>query len=205
MTINNSINYPVLDEDDFASDSASAIVTQQSFKAYVDAAPIGTGAFDLISTTTISGSPTEVDFTSLSTDYDIYLFYFINWNTAAGNVQLFMRTSTDNGSSFDSGATDYAHSGRDYTTGDTTPAQDTEIDILPYAPSGAINFRVVLMTPTDASYNTTVFSDGLLDDANYFLSSGRREATEDNDAVRFLIASSTMSSGTIKQYGLASS
>ena len=65
----------VLDEDDMSSDSATALATQQSIKAYVDS-NAGSG-WAYISTSTISSSVTEVQITSgLSNAYDEYLFEY---------------------------------------------------------------------------------------------------------------------------------
>lgn len=62
----------VLDEDDFASDSATAVATQQSIKAYVDNA-VGTAGWTTLGTMdTATGTPSSVTLTSLTlTDYEV--------------------------------------------------------------------------------------------------------------------------------------
>lgn len=55
----------VLDEDDFASDSDTAVATQQSIKAYVDAA-VGASGWTILGTMdTATGTPSSVTLTSL--------------------------------------------------------------------------------------------------------------------------------------------
>lgn len=93
----------VLDEDTMSSNSATALATQQSIKAYVDAAG-GGGSFDLISTSTASTS-SSIDFTGLSSTYSQYLIVFYDVIFTTDNRRMELRYSTDNGSTFISSST----------------------------------------------------------------------------------------------------
>lgn len=197
MTTNNSINFPVLDEDNLVSDSATSLATQQSLKAYADANVYGS-ALETLSTTTISGSPTSLDFTDLSTVYSMYIFYFSEWDTTSPDT-ISLRTSTDNGTSFESNATDYYHSQRSYNS-TSTPTEANEMVLMPVTPTTPSNFVIRVFNPAYASTATFVTGFGTTGDTEYFYCGGVRQAAEANDAIQFL--SSAMSGGTILMKGL---
>lgn len=61
----------------------------------------------LIQTQTVSGVA-SVNFTGLSSTYSVYILEMSNVVPATDATDLYVRTSTNNGSSYDSGASDYA-------------------------------------------------------------------------------------------------
>lgn len=93
-----------LDEDTMASDSATAVASQQSIKAYIDAQVLASGnlGYTLIETQTASASA-SLDFTTgLDSTYDQYVFKFSGLKPATDGVSFYMRVSTDGGASYDS-------------------------------------------------------------------------------------------------------
>ncbi len=60
-----------------------------------------------ISTATASASA-SIDFTGLSSTYHLYIIRFSNLAPASDQTLIYLRTSTDNGVSFDTGVSDYA-------------------------------------------------------------------------------------------------
>lgn len=70
----------------------------------------GSGGGDLLDTITISSPMSELEFTdNITAAYSVYGVRLIRiLSTAQGN-NLYMRTSANNGSSYDSGASDYAY------------------------------------------------------------------------------------------------
>ena len=103
----------VLDEDTMVSNSATAVPTQQSTKAYVDnsIAAINTSLpeWEPLGVHTISGVVSSWDY-EYNTSYDDFKFVFVNvqtsYATGTGLANLAWRVSTD-GVSYDSGASDY--------------------------------------------------------------------------------------------------
>lgn len=103
MTMNAS-GFPVLDEDDMSSDSATATATQQSIKAYVDNNAGGNSA----TLETINISSQIIELTAFNnavySRYDVFLRDIV---ADENNVSYIMRTSSNGGSSYDSGASNY--------------------------------------------------------------------------------------------------
>lgn len=91
-----------LDEDNMVSNSATAIPSQQSVKAYVDAVT-GTGSCVALNTTNISGTPATVDFTSImSATYKAYRVVLEDVCPSTNDTAILMRVSGNNGSSWSS-------------------------------------------------------------------------------------------------------
>lgn len=101
MTMN-ATGYDVLDEDNMASDSDTSLATQQSIKAYVDAAVAGSGGsgFEYVDTKTASASA-SLAFTDFAAD-SIYRLTFFNLKPTSDAVDCYVTASNDNGSSYSS-------------------------------------------------------------------------------------------------------
>jgi len=83
-----------VDEDNMSSNSATLVPTQQSVKAYVDANAGGGGAWNVISTTTVTSDVTSIDFTSIGS----YKRYVLKWDCTMNNAALIAIKIYDNGS-----------------------------------------------------------------------------------------------------------
>ncbi len=81
----------------------------------------------LLSTTVVSGTPSEIDVINLSSDYFTYKFIWYGWSPVSNNNGLAIQTSSDNGISWDSAASDYAHS-RSTPQMDTSPSDVAQGD-----------------------------------------------------------------------------
>jgi len=176
----------------------------------------GTGSLVLLATATASASA-QIDFTSnIDSTYDEYEIHLLNVLPATDNTDLWMRTSTDGGSTFDSGTSDYAWCVAAYNT---TGAVD-------FAQSGQT--RMILNTPSTNVANTSGYgacgvirliqpSAATLTRVNWVLShvgnagltevtvvngTGLRDSAADVDAVRFLFNSGNIASGEFKLYGV---
>lgn len=166
-----------------------------------------------ISTATASSS-SSIDFTGLSSTYRQYKIVIDAAVSGTDSVALWLRTSTNNGSSYDAGASDYAH-GRFVlllNTAATIQAGADEADaqivvstgmgtateegysgtITIHNPSGARNCRIDYMGVTKTSTADYYFTNG----------GGARLATADVDAIRFLCSSGNIASGTFTLYGV---
>lgn len=178
-----------------------------------------TGGFQLLTSGSVS-SAAQLDVVLTNfTGYRAILFVLTNFLPANDDVELRMRTSTDGGSSFASGASDYAWQVAINTAGVGGAFQgdgaDSFISLvgIPSAGNGVgnasaegINSEILLWKPTNTAQhgrvsfqstwgNTTTAHIGCT-------GSGVRGAAQDTDAVRFLFESGNISSGDYAVYGL---
>ena len=175
------------------------------------------GALVFIESQDASSSAT-LDFTGFdATKYDSYVFVGSNITPATGTPLFAVRTSTDGGSSYDSGASDYfyaatrldaatANGGTETIFTDNAGAEIFLFNNLSNAGDGA-SFTLNLMGPHLAK--TTFLSwDGISEEGSSFeftRGAGGRIASADVDAIRFLMSSGNIASGTITMYGLRNS
>lgn len=201
----------VLDEDDMASDSATALPTQQSVKAYVDAQ--GGAGMEFIETFDASSDAT-LDFTGFdATKYDAYVFILSNVVPATDAADLLFRTSTDGGATYDAGSNNYEYYSI-YGTFGSAPAQEasagsTSIQIAKDVGSDTnedgVSGRVTVFGPHLAKRTRVCFDTAWENNGGGFATIqglGVRNASEDVDAARFLFSSGAIESGTITLYGL---
>jgi len=172
-------------------------------------------AWEFIATADVSSAAT-VDVTQFdATKYDAYEFVIMNLIPANDNAVLYMRTSSNGGSSYDSGASDYAYgawqvSGAGGTAiGDTA---DSEIHITSLLGSDAgedgTSATVRVIGPHLAKKTQMHWSGGQFRSDGIFYSTtgaGARLSSADVDAVRFFMSSGNIESGTITMYGLRNS
>lgn len=170
----------------------------------------------LIDTQTASASA-SLNFTDLG-DYAKIHFVINDLIPATDDKVLYIRTSTDNGSSYNSGASDYAYvvEGRQGSTilGQVSSAA-THIRCQSDANAGTasgngtgeyLNGDVYLYNPTSAAYRmlsgNTCWFNSTPGNANF---TGVRKTAADIDAVQFFFASGNITSGTIYAYGIKKS
>jgi len=180
-------------------------------KSMIDA----NASYKFIATADISSDAT-ISFTGFdAAKYDYYDFVFMNVIPETDNAVLLMYTSTDGGSSYDTGASDYGwvldtayDNGTSAVTADNL---DSKMNITAGAPgvgsaagedgiSGIIRvWGPHLARDTNISWQTVFMdSNGRLATNT---GAGQRRATSDVDAVRFKCSSASIESGTITMYG----
>ena len=166
----------------------------------------GGGLIYIASSGVISGSPNEVDFTQFdASKYDAYVFMFNHVKPVTDAVFLFARTSTDGGSSYASGASDYIQYSSQASSISLT--QNTVgNNVTEYGVSG----RFEVYHP-DASAFTYTFSALVSMDtigrsnsqASNTYSGGIRQDTGAVNAIRFYWSSGSFANtGEIKMYGI---
>jgi len=180
------------------------------------------GALTFISSTDISAAATY-DFTGFTAaSYDSYVLNVMNLIPATDDVSLELLTSSNGGSSFDTGASDYswgAISSNDTTN--TTDASDDSIRIngstahALYRFGSAANedggsFALHIMAPhltkrTTFHWIGTYFSAYTASELQMFSGGGARLSSADVDGIRLVFSSGNIESGTITAYGLANS
>lgn len=154
------------------------------------------------------------NFTSLITsDYDVYAFVFALDPTATST--LYVRTSTDNGSTWDSGASDYRYAVRGaddngtLTTRNSVATTEIHLTAQNSVPSGGndITGILYLYRPLDASYVTRcTFQLAYINASSYYEYAngfGQRHSIGDVDAFQFGVTSGNFA-GTITMYGISS-
>ena len=176
------------------------------------------GSWIKISATTASASAT-VSFTGLSSTYAAYVVVLTHVLPATVSQELRMRTSTDNGANYDSGASDYmwkntviwsTGAGSYANYGATTAAymgftsnsagyQVSNVasrgwsgTINIFSPSSALNCKVTYKGTYYSVSGVHAFVDG----------HGERLTAADVDAIQFSFASGNIASGTFTLYGL---
>lgn len=203
----------VLDEDAMGSDSATALATQQSIKAYVDAAIASAGAQTLIETQTPSGA-SNVTFTDLSSTYIKYIVEITDCKLGTDARHFHMRTSANNGSSYDSGASDYYTYMQFGVTGSIGLASVIRLtgasgsDKPGNATNEWINITVEIINPAGTNYTNAKWAGSYVDSGAQFFNvagAGERRSAAAVDAIEFLGESSATITGTFKLYGIKAS
>lgn len=174
---------------------------------------------NLIMTRRASAS-SSLDFTSIITSqYNEYMFVLEDMVPGTDDTRLFIRTSTDNGATFDSG-TDYAVVNKRAIAGSATVSavdsfsggngivigDATATNGFGNAAGESFSGVVKLFNPLGTSLKKIITFDvaGFIAAGNLasFNGAGARNATADIDAVRFLMASGNIASGVIRCYGI---
>jgi len=170
----------------------------------------------LISTATASASAT-IDFTGIDNTYKRYIYYYTGAIPATDSSYLYLRTSTDGGTSFDSGATDYRYA-CDGNASDGVPStssgQAAQIALTPEpigssATGEGCSGMIIIHNPSISSGATFISGNGCYADptanAGFSVVGGMRDTAADVDAIRFLFDTGNIASGEFALYGLKDS
>lgn len=201
------------DEIWFADATDSNLVKKDTVQGILDLVP-NTGGWVPIKTVTASSS-TTVDFVNgsggvvLDGTYKAYAVVISSLVPATDNTTLYFRTSTNAGSSYDSGAGNYSYIVSDGSTRtQTTGTQIPLTDAVGNATTEAANVVLYLYNPANSTAYTTIsFQSAFIDNASNPLlkfGMGSRVTGADVDAIRFLMSSGNIASGTFTLYGLVS-
>lgn len=186
-----------------ASDNSTKIATT----AYVDAAA-GGGLVPISKTTASSDAAIDIDLTG---GYNAYMVRFSNVRVANDDVDMYIRTSTDGGTSFDAGAGNYEYNYYWLTPTDSNSSSTSETFII-LAPqlgnaAGEYLDGYLMIYPANGSRNTRVQGHLIYDQKDSITagtwSIGMRLDTTAVDAVRFLMQSGNITSGDFHLYGVA--
>lgn len=209
------------DEDDMTSNSATALASQQSIKAYVDAQSVG--ALVLLGTVSASDD-TTIEFINgtggvvFNSTYEEYELHIIDLVPETDATDVYVRTSSNTGVSFDAGASDYAwtHKGGigSASDADSGDAADTEIQLTDSRQAGSdtgegFNAVIKIFNPAGTLY--TVLGANV-----YYTCSasavpvvidaiGVRLSAADVDAIQVLMSADNIASGEFKLYGVVKS
>ena len=177
------------------------------------------GGMTFINTTDISAAATY-NFTAVNaSSYDGYGLFLQNVVPVTDNVQMFFRTSTDGGSSYDAGSSDYSWMAENLGTYQYDPA-DNQIELVGDAGSTSYTIgsdtnepgvsgwiwvygphltqhTMIRWSIAQVPANQPTFGVDAMGGA------GVRMSAADVDAFQILFSSGNIESGTINVYGLA--
>ena len=171
------------------------------------------GQWVKIGDTTASDDAT-VAFTWAGETFSSVKIFISDLVSATDDVQFYMRTSTDGGSGYDSGASDYAYANQNGATGTETSASAAQIllnegaagdGIGNVAGTNTYNLELNILSPSTAlETNMVGFSGGVVadDGLTSFVLWGQRNAQEDVDGVQFLMSSGNITQGRFVSYGI---
>lgn len=160
-----------------------------------------------------------IDFTGLTSTYDVYLVKMTHVIPATNAVSLNLRFSVDNGSTFESGATDYKFAVNAYaasgvsksqgSTGNSAIALHGTDNITNTTSHGGLSGVIVLYglsatsTQKSCSFNT-VYDVSTNFSACYGggVAAGSALQTNDVDAIRFFMSSGNIATGEFYLYGI---
>ena len=165
----------------------------------------------IVSSGSISNAATQ-SFTQFdSSKYVHYEFEFRNVIPATDNVQLYARTSSNGGSSYDSGSDNYHGFGN---TSDVTQVGTILAETAGSA-SGelGVSFLVQCRSPHDTNSRTHILAAGGVSQGTtgvyysgyYATYGGSRMATANVNALQFSFSSGNIESGEIRMYGIKES
>ena len=201
-------------EGDLRKNTSSNTIEYYDGSGWNDLTAGGTPDWELIESQTASSSSSIVFTSSINSTYSTYKFILTAVAPATDAVNLLMRTSTDGGVGYDSGASDYAWIW-EVISMTTSPSQvlagddaDTAMTIGATLGTGTqeiIDVEITLFNPSSTNY-TRMTNQGTLRNASgtdYMVNgSGKRLSAADVDAVQILKSSGNISSGIFKMYGI---
>ncbi len=163
-----------------------------------------------------TGGGSTVDFTSsIDLTYDKYIFYIANARANSDSTNLCIQISTDGGSTWKSGATDYEYASHGYDSGGSnktkTSTGDSKIYLSDLAKmgtaegmySGFVSFSEPNMSGKWSHFEWTV-SYGHQTSQNICVATGTGayRANTAINGVRFLWSAGSFSDGGIRLYGI---
>lgn len=160
----------------------------------------------LLDDQTVSSAVAAVDLvTGIDASYALYLIELIGVRPSTNGASLWLRTSTDGGSTFNAGAAHYS-----YTTGagSTGAAQILCQSVATgnAAEDGGVSGHVHLAEPSNAASMTKLWGDIVSGGITAALTedrfAGQRNAADDVDAIRFMFSAGNIAAGRFRLFGI---
>lgn len=170
------------------------------------------GAFEYIGEV-VASNDSAVAFTGLSSDYAMYQLRFFGVAPITDNQSLRMRVSSDNGSSYDSGASDYQDNRyANYTGSAAYAVGTTSYHTITNGQGSAANEYAAgyidIYNPSEAAYtffNSRAFYSYYTGGTAIWEAGTIRTAATSIDAFQIYCGSGNIDEGTFKLYGLRAS
>ena len=189
--------------------TSGQVLTSQGSGSAPQWADAGGGAWNFISSVTASNS-SSVAFTSgIDSTYDVYVIIGIGI-IPTQDSKLLSRTSSNSGSSYDSGSGDYSTSSynQDLTVGSLTSFEPT--GNIESTSSSGCDFEFYLYNPSNATRRKYARSHSFRQTPtagtwNNEAQAHMRHSTSAINAIQFLMAAGNINSGTFRLYGISNS
>ena len=172
---------------------------------------VGSIASYLIASATASDDA-SIEFTLDNTKYSSYYVVFDSVLSATDGASLYMRFSSDGGSTFDSGASDYEYAARNVasngSTGDKSDENASSFiigDVIGTAAGETGVSGKADLTPSGGGRPSVRWQVSRVSSGNflgYQRGAGERRATVEVDAIQFTMSTGNIASGKIYLYGL---
>lgn len=167
-------------------------------------AVVSGSGWDFISSATASSSA-NLNFSSgIDSTYSAYAF-IINNIMPSSEDSFSLRTSTNGGSTYDSGASHYAWNSATFFDDNDNRIKISESGGAVSSTTGrGVNGILILYNPS-STYSTVTFHNSYIGSTGIFWrtdGTGRRKSSNDVNAVRFFMQSGNIASGTIYMYGM---
>ena len=199
----------VLNESNLISDSAIHVPVQSNIVSYASTAATKVPVFIEAKTATNSSS---IFFTDLDDTYSVYMVVVVRARPSLGTVLLTLRTSTNNGSSYDSGSTDYAFSREVLTATNTVVTtvlpDDTGITLNAQVVSTTTSANMIyyIQNPSQSTSRHVVYAKGMYVNSgqNHVIvrMSGYRKSITPVNAIQFTYSANLIESGIFYLYGV---
>ena len=174
--------------------------------------PYTSGALVFLGSKTASAS-SVIDLTSmLSSTYDDYMIVIDGVTSSTNNAQLELRVSTNNGSTFDTGS-NYHYNNFVVTTSLTSDSTGGSVSFIycsyglptTSAAANALSGKVYLHNANDTNGAQSLTGQLVHSQGNGYDVHGNWGGTGPVNALRFLMSSGNIATGTFKVYGIAKS
>lgn len=184
--------------------------------AMVSDIPVGGSGWVPLSTQTISSAVTGVDITSgITSTYKAYKIVGSGIKLSA-NAQVYLRTSSDGGATFDSGGSDYTYAFYGRTQSTTTSGGNAGTSTIEMTSSNnvgndvgeGLNFEIIMYCPansTDSIDKMFDISTTYINDSDLLVKEhmgARRQTTSAINGVRIYASSGNLTAGSITISGL---
>lgn len=174
--------------------------------------PGGGADFELISSATASTSA-SISFTGLSSTYFSYRVVIEDFIPVSDPAFLWMRTSTNNGSSYDSGASDYYYTGNQAfpasSPSDYGSFGDSKLLFASFGVGSNTNensnYVIDIINPSNTRFCTAIWECMYISGAGNPAKSvgmGYRATAADVDAIQFLCSTGNIETGNFRLYGV---
>jgi hypothetical protein len=164
--------------------------------------------------TVVASNAATVDFTGLDNSFDYYIVEIVQARSDADSRNFIMRTSANNGVSYDSGASDYAWSILRNQNGTVTGAVSATTSQIQLSGNDAVGnaagelgvtATVRVIKPSDATATEVIADYAYMNNSGFYTNGtvyGRRVAAAAVNAIRFFFASDNIATGTFTLYGV---
>lgn len=173
-----------------------------------------TGASMVLLGTASADDDTTIEFTGIDNTYERYEIQYAKVTVSINAQHFRLRTSSDGGATYDSGASDYAYGSTGFlsnnTVQNTSSNPQTYISITNIGVGSSAGYslsgEVIIYAPSDASTQTLFGGNGVVrvsaDHVSGFRFGGARKEVAIVDAVQLYLAAGNILTGEFRLYGI---